>query len=187
MDHKLCKDCKGFCCDDIGLSISPDDLQISYHKWADDEPVAKGIELKMSSNSIVKGIGKLIGIHLVYPMLVFTHKDNIHPDGDTITEKDNVVYHYYCKHHNKETGDCDIYEERPMICRTFPDNKFCGYRKVKDKRVKGYRPDWFKLGMTQKEWSDGFHGKLNQEENEKPQLPGSEKKADEQPVEDIDK
>ena len=91
-------------------------------------------------------------IWLTYPMLVFTHKDNIHPDGDIQTNDSNIIYHYRCKHHNKNTKDCDIYEERPMMCRTFPDGGFCGYRKVRDPKVIEGRPDWFKTGLSQDEW-----------------------------------
>lgn len=153
MDHSLCKACKGFCCDDIGLSTAPHELKNSYHKWLQDGKTG-GLNIGMSVKE--NEVKKYVDIHLMYPMLVFMFQDNIHPDGDIITNKSNIVYHYYCKHHNKKTGNCDIYEERPMMCRTFPDNGFCGYRKVKDKAVKAFRPEWFKQGMTQDEWNDGM-------------------------------
>ena len=88
-------------------------------------------------------------------MLIFTHKDNIHPDGDVISK--DTIYHYQCKHHNKKTKMCDIHEIRPMVCRTHPSNGFCGYRKVKNREVIAYRPKWFKLGLTQEEWSRKYH------------------------------
>ena len=50
-----------------------------------------------------------------------------------------------------------------MMCRTFPDIKFCGYRKVRDKEVIGYRPKWFKNGMEEKEWVKGVDGKFSKQ------------------------
>lgn len=70
-----------------------------------------------------------------------------------------------CKHHNKKTGDCDIYEERPMMCRSFPDSGFCGYRKVRDKRVKACRPKWFKIGLSYHDW---YYGMYLDEKKDKP-------------------
>lgn len=156
MDHSLCKDCKGFCCDDIGLSTAPHELENSYHKVIKGDSGKNDYGLSLSINETKNP--KWVDIHLTYPMLVFTHKDNIHPDGDVKTNDSNIVYHYRCKHHNKKTKDCDIHEIRPMMCRTFPDNKFCGYRKVKDKEVIAFQPKWFKNGMSQQSWSDGLNG-----------------------------
>ena len=151
MDHSLCKDCKGFCCDDIGLYYAPHELQNSYHR-----SIQRGDRSKdglMSMSFVDSKVSLWTDIHLTYPMLVFSHQDTTHPDGEVDTkDEDRIVYHYSCKHHDKRTGDCDIYEERPMMCRTFPNNGYCGYRKVTDKRVKSCRPKWFKLGMTYNEW-----------------------------------
>lgn len=155
MDHSLCKDCKGFCCDDIGLEVSPRELQNSYHQWADGERKNRE-SLSMSASG--KTILMYNYIYLTYPMLVFSHQDYIHPDGDLNTENEGrITYHYSCKHHNKKTKDCDIYEERPLMCRSFPDNDFCGYRKVTDKRVKACRPKWFKVGLSYHDWYYGMH------------------------------
>lgn len=163
MDHKLCKDCKGFCCDDIGLSVAPHDLQNAYHGWKS----FNGKEKRDKFMSL--GEHKITvynDIHLTYPMLVFSHQDEIHPDGEIkYQERENTIYHYSCKHHNKKTGDCDIYEERPIMCRSFPDNGFCGYRKVRDKRVTACRPKWFKVGMPYYDWYYGMHPDEKHEED----------------------
>lgn len=37
-------------------------------------------------------------------------------------------YYYTCRHHNKETGDCMAYEQRPHMCREFPYGEPCKYR-----------------------------------------------------------
>ncbi len=52
-------------------------------------------------------------------------------------EKNETANFYYCKH-LQGTNVCPIYEDRPQICRDFPDNPFsiippsCGYYKWKD-------------------------------------------------------
>ena len=156
MDHSLCKDCNGYCCDDIGLDQPPHKLQNSYHKWKNGDTDIKEVSLSLTG----KKTAKYEGIWLTYPMLEFTHQDNIHPDGDIHTKQSYVIYHYRCKHHNKKTKNCDIYEERPMMCRTFPNSGFCGYRKVKDKRVIASRPKWFKCGLSEHDWIAGYHNKI---------------------------
>lgn len=169
MDHKLCKNCKGFCCDDIGLFISPHDLQNSYHTWLSRRDGDKSLEIKDVSMSInPKGLTLWRDIYLIYPMLIFSHQDHIHPDGEIKVEDDKVIYHYSCKHHNKKSKDCDIYEERPMLCRTYPDSGFCGYTKITDKRVKEFRPKWFKIGMSYHDWYYEMHPdeKSKEETNE---------------------
>ena len=161
MDHRLCAQCKGFCCDDIGLHISPHELQNSYHRWL----TWHDRNNRSEQESMAMSIGETTSvklwndIYIAYPMLVFTHQDLIHPDGDVHNDSKNPVYHYFCKHHNKETNNCDIYEERPMMCRTFPNNGFCGYRKVRSKRVIAFRPEWFKLGMDFQDWVDAKNGR----------------------------
>lgn len=171
MDHKLCKDCRGFCCDDIGLYYAPHELQTSYHRflsWRKREKEDRPATMSIAENSEVP---MWEGIWLTYPMLIFSHQDYIHPDGDVDFENEGrKVYHYSCKHHNKKTGDCDIYEERPMLCRTFPNDGLCKYRKVKDKRVKAFLPKWFKVGMT---YSDYYYS-MNPDEKPKEAKPNDE-------------
>lgn len=93
MDHKLCKDCKGFCCDDIGVNSAPHELQNSYHR-----SIRRGDRDKdrLITMSIPKsGVSLWVDIHLIYPMLVFIHQDSIHPDGDIdATNEDRTIYHY---------------------------------------------------------------------------------------------
>jgi Fe-S-cluster containining protein len=125
MDHKLCKDCKGYCCDDIGFTLSPEDLKERFNNR--------------------------------YSIFIFTHKDNIHPDGE-VKEYKRQVYHYRCTEHNKETGKCNIYGGRPELCRTYPDNGFCGYESVKIKAVIEDRPKWFGFGMKAEDWRSGMGG-----------------------------
>lgn len=47
---------------------------------------------------------------------------------------DNVVY--TCKHLDRDTGLCSIYDRRPKLCRTYPENgtacSYCGFQKGRD-------------------------------------------------------
>ncbi len=173
MDHKLCSQCKGFCCEDIGLSVSPEEIRNSYQQWT------RRAEEGNRDASMSFGTSKNVvyyDIFLTYPMLVHLHSDNIHPDGEIKT--DQKVHHYRCKHHDQRTNKCSIYEERPMMCRTFPDNGFCGYRKVRNKKVIGYRPAWFKFGMTQEEWTNGVHSKVEKDSPTQVEASPEHEKAD---------
>lgn len=45
---------------------------------------------------------------------------------------------YTCKHFDPSAGLCTRYEERPTMCRTFPDGRpcpFCGYTEMPDFKV----------------------------------------------------
>ena len=41
---------------------------------------------------------------------------------------DSVGYFYTCKHHNKDTGDCMNYENRPNLCRDYPYGGSCAFK-----------------------------------------------------------
>ena len=38
------------------------------------------------------------------------------------------IHHYTCKHYNRETRNCMNYENRPAMCRNYPDGHKCNYR-----------------------------------------------------------
>jgi len=154
MDHKLCKDCKGFCCDDIGVSASPEELKTSYHRWLAWNIGKQSSKIQMGSSD-EKSVPMFEEIFLIYPMLEFTHTNHIHPDGDVVN--DLPIYHYRCKHH-LENSDCGIYEERPVMCRTFPNQGFCGYKAVTIQEVIDDRPDWFEFGQNSEERSRAKFG-----------------------------
>lgn len=46
------------------------------------------------------------------------------------TVKDEKIGRYIipCTHHNAETKLCNIYEDRPDICKNFPENMDCVIR-----------------------------------------------------------
>lgn len=50
--------------------------------------------------------------------------------------KRNRPYVYTCKNLDAKTGNCKIYNERPKMCRTFPDGAdHCEFKKCTDKKL----------------------------------------------------
>lgn len=41
----------------------------------------------------------------------------------------STTWFYGCKHYNKETRKCMDYENRPKMCRNYPDGMQCGHSK----------------------------------------------------------
>jgi Fe-S-cluster containining protein len=131
---------KGKCCKNLGISVSPAELEASYRKFVErfhkgpsvedherplanyGEPAAQGL------HHPPRGVPMYKDIHLVYPMLEFLYQDFTHPNGNT--ESRSPVYHYRCKHSNDKLGKCDIHAIRPDMCVTFPigNGTVCKYK-----------------------------------------------------------
>jgi len=125
----LANRCMGECCMDIGLYVSPKELEISYIFWLSREKYGnKDFDISKSMHndrfSNIKNIKLYNDIHLLYPMLEFLKEDNYHPEEPTKKLKE-TIYHYSCKHFDRLTRLCTIYNIRPLMCRTYPDNGFC--------------------------------------------------------------
>lgn len=156
---KLQDRCTGHCCQDIGLMISPKIIETSYHNWILKNLYNDGLHVDRDCPVLASSLLQLCpqhtqiiqDIHLVYPMLVFLYEDDIHPDGG-IQIKDKTIYHYSCKHFDKVKKICTIYEIRPRMCRTFPNNGFCGYEKCTCREFVNKRPKGWKYGMTIEEY-----------------------------------
>jgi len=131
---KLYDRCMGACCEDIGLSISPEELEASYQKF-----LSRGASNVFMSDQAEEEFKKYyIDIHLLYPMLTFIKKNRSHPESPD-TRRDRDVYHYTCKHFDSKKRICTIYAHRPAMCRTYPDKEFCRnpkcqWKKMVDKR-----------------------------------------------------
>ena len=88
---------RGYCCQDVRLSESPEILERAYSFWK-------------KTPSIDPNFSE---IYLIYPMLQFKYEN---PEED-------LPYHYSCKHFthdNNRTPACSIYEIRPGMCKNFP-------------------------------------------------------------------
>ena len=146
MGKKGCGRCMGDCCKDIGLDASPETLERAYFNYLNSKK--NGREF-VSYTSMSKKTGRLDGenigviyseIDLLYPMLTFLRKDNIHPDGEKKIEGN--VYHYSCKHLDRKTGDCTIYNIRPSMCRHFASETICHYKSCKwDKQIEARKKE----------------------------------------------
>jgi Fe-S-cluster containining protein len=116
--RKLFNRCMGECCEDIGLSYSPEDLKNSYQIWvASRDGHTSGVSMMKSE----KNVQRWAEIWLLYPMLTFARADKRHPESP-YKDGESIVYHYTCKHFNEKTRLCDIYEERPYMCRVYGEN-----------------------------------------------------------------
>ena len=57
-------------------------------------------------------------------MLIYLGRFNYDPMGGKLNI---LVPHYSCKYHNKLTGKCDNYANRPEMCEKFPNGHPCPY------------------------------------------------------------
>lgn len=101
--------CKGQCCQYFVLNMEYDKLQ----------HLAQSI--KDGSETVCENESDVIKI-----------ADMLIPLGRKNINFNNQVLHvprewFTCRHHNKETGDCAIYEQRPSMCRNYPYEGVCEY------------------------------------------------------------
>ncbi len=88
---------RGYCCQDVRLTESPEVLQKAFEYWQK----SPKIDPRFSD------------IYLIYPMLTFKFEA---PDQD-------LPYHYRCKHFTHDDQGvpfCSIHPIRPRMCSGFP-------------------------------------------------------------------
>ena len=146
--------CSGHCCRDIGLALSPEELRASYMRFVESQgghldrhQISAG---KMPRNHLGGRSSTTVyeDIHLIYPMLTFTHQDAVHPDVPEEEVKlfgsgkrESLVYHYTCKHF--DGANCTIYDIRPRMCSGFAaDAQGCGYKGCTWTDATKWREDW---------------------------------------------
>jgi len=100
-----CKRC-GCCCENVAISVSPQELKKNYEAW-------------IAGN---KGVEKFEEIYLLYPMLEYKRYN-----------KKYTRYIYKCKHlkyeykhkgilatrHDKKIAVCTIQENKPSMCKKY--------------------------------------------------------------------
>jgi Fe-S-cluster containining protein len=121
--------CTGHCCRMFFLPYSPDQLREEYQRW-----------LRTDGDAVIHkghiGYGQakplLAEIHLIYPMVI--HLSESYPDGyamvnprDVDPEEVSAGHFYTCKHLDRTTDNCTIYEDRPGMCRDYPYRGSCNY------------------------------------------------------------
>ena len=92
-------------------------------------------------------------------------QDYFHPESPN-EKKEKKVYHYRCRFFNKKKRICDIYEIRPMVCRTYPDNpnkngfKFCSNPKCRWKKQIKLREAYTKMMVVKKKIDKKSKGEI---------------------------
>lgn len=58
-------------------------------------------------------------------MLIWLGTTNVVPETGEVREE---YFHVYtCRHHDTVTGDCKNYENRPIMCSSYPNGRRCAY------------------------------------------------------------
>lgn len=119
--------CTGHCCQMFTIPYSPDELWSTYRRW-----LTGGEPITMNGND-PQPIAQ--DIHLIAPMVVHQGylevalMPSINPGDDQLLGKDLGRAHYYsCKHFDAKQKICTIYEQRPAMCRAYPNGKLCNYK-----------------------------------------------------------
>lgn len=91
--------CTGHCCEDFILPLSPSELHTRVEEHKDNDLIARMVLYK----------GKYRAVDRNFP-------------GEP------EAHHYTCRHFDKATRNCAIYEQRPDMCRDHPYNKPCTFK-----------------------------------------------------------
>jgi Fe-S-cluster containining protein len=118
------KTCGGHCCERFVLQESPEDLKIEYETWLRCGHPGVFYTSDMRGVAVVQEVR--MDIHLVYPMVVYLGKYDWAP-CDPPRKQDRMMHHYTCKHYDRDTKLCTIYENRPLMCRNYPNGHACRY------------------------------------------------------------
>lgn len=121
--------CTGHCCHSVVIALSPKELQ--------------------EMAALPKGdLGRRIDdIDILADMLIYHGQFPTNPISKTWSEswstkalrmgmladmkeedKETQTSHFYGCRHVKLNGDCGIYENRPKLCRTYPDGRLCDFQ-----------------------------------------------------------
>lgn len=132
------KGCGGACCKRFILPYSPDELKEQYHAWLVGNRDGHGsVVLRkrgelpdrtfgLSRHYVDDQVAVDPEIYLLYPMLIYLGYCNFEPKAPRKKTKARS-HHYTCKHFDKKTKLCTIYDERPLMCRRFPNGEPCPY------------------------------------------------------------
>lgn len=175
--------CTGHCCKHFYLPYGPEEMKAEYRRWLvlNGEHRRSGIEaLSMGPPEGLRGGAKestIIDIHLIYPMLIYLGRFRDQLPYKPVRPPESLgegVHIYTCKHLDRKTGDCTIYEIRPQMCREYPYSGLCNYagctweeRKVKplpkppkerSARLKVLEDDLTKLGNGEMKAIEVKHG-----------------------------
>jgi Fe-S-cluster containining protein len=97
--------CTGHCCKRFTLPLTPEALQILAEGYKIDPHYGK-----YPKEEILK----------VADMVIYLDTSNLDPDGTPHPDGREAAY-YTCKHYDQVSGNCQDYENRPMMCKQYPD------------------------------------------------------------------
>lgn len=92
--------CTGHCCRAFTLPKSPEDIR----KMVEEDRLNDG--------------------PFILDMLIYLGLFDVNPAGGVLDEP----WHYFtCRHLDTATGNCTVYEQRPHLCRNYPNDKACEF------------------------------------------------------------
>lgn len=106
--------CTGHCCEHFTMPQSPERLWEMYEEWHKQQ---RGDRLLPYDNDI----------HMIAPMVIHLGEVTHDPIDGQPYLGGKVKHNYTCKHFDKTTRNCGIYEHRPKMCRDYPDGYTCRY------------------------------------------------------------
>ena len=117
--------CNGSCCERFHLPVSYEELKVNYQAW-------RRKQKQYDWNGERKNT--TLDIFIIFPMVIPLNDGKPAKYGAATGEATEIeTYHYTCKHFDKETRKCGIYDIRPHVCRDFPHGKPCQYEGCKFK------------------------------------------------------
>lgn len=94
---------------------SPERLWEMYEEWHKQKPDER---LLPYNNDI----------HMIAPMVIHLGEVSLDPLDGLPFDNGKIKHNYTCKHFDKETRNCGIYEHRPLMCREYPNGYRCRYK-----------------------------------------------------------
>lgn len=118
--------CGGKCCERFVIPFSPEDLREMYQGWLVSGTHSSPVMSKrhQDSHSNYRDTRRDPEIYLLYPMLKYLGFKYTEPCNPRKKLK-NGSHQYTCKHYDKKTKLCTIYEIRPRMCRDYPNGHAC--------------------------------------------------------------
>jgi Fe-S-cluster containining protein len=108
--------CSGQCCRILPLTFSPEKLKAAYDAKVNGED-----GFTFEGNWYFE----LADVLTIYPML--RHVGHVEAGGKIPGRAITRACHLYACSHHQADGNCEIYQDRPAMCRAFPNGGACPY------------------------------------------------------------
>lgn len=118
--------CTGHCCEAFTLPFPPEHLRELYIMSRDH--LEGRVHLRMNDDLQLHEPRLIEDIHLIYPMVSYLGHIPTPMAGVEPPSNPEARAHYYtCKHFDRVSRNCTIYEIRPGMCRSYPYSSDCNY------------------------------------------------------------